>query len=79
MFDSVCQVYVGTEPTMGNLNLTGRSPVVVPMDVTQTQGNVSMVDPVNKDNLPDINGQDRPVELVMVILRHYDYGTIIRS
>ena len=68
MFDSVCQVYVGTEPTMGNPNLTGRFHVVVTMDVTQTQGTVSMVAPVNKDNLQSMSGQDRLVELVMLML-----------
>ena len=50
---------------MGNLNLTGRSHVDVTKDVTQTQGTVSMVAPVYKDNLQSMPGQDRLVELVM--------------
>ena len=45
--------------------LPGHSYVDVTMDVTQTQGNVSMVGPVYKDNLQSIPGQDRPVGLVM--------------
>ena len=56
---------VGTEPTLGKLNLPGRSHVVVTKDVIQTQGNVSMVAPVYKDNLQSMTGQDRLVELVM--------------
>ena len=50
---------------MRNVTLSGRSHVGVTMDVTQTQGNVSMVAPVYKDNLHSIPGQDRLVELVM--------------
>ena len=50
---------------MRKLILTGRSHVIVTMDVTQTQGTVSMVAPVYKDYLQTIPGQDRPVELVM--------------
>ena len=61
---SVLQVSVGIELVMGKLNLTGRSHVDATMDVTQTQGNVSMVAPVYKDNLQSMPGQDRPVELV---------------
>ena len=53
---------------MRKLNLTGRSHVDVTMDVTQTQGNVSMVAPVYKDNQQSMPGQDSPVGLVMLIL-----------
>ena len=64
MFSSIFQVSVGTVPVMGHPNLTGRSHVVVTKDVTQTQGNVSMVAHVYKDNLQSMAGQDGPVELV---------------
>ena len=49
---------------MRKLSLPGRSHVVVTKDVTQTQGNVSIVAPVYKDNLQSMTGQDRLVGLV---------------